>query len=427
MKGRELWLLPFPFPSGFYLVSETTRGEPVTVACKTDRGRYDLDDLELKEQMSSGESAPNYSAIILAAGYSSRMGQFKPLLRVGDCFAVTCAVRLFLDAGVSDVSVVAGHRADELYPIVEALGARCIRNSEFDQGMYSSVRAGVAALPTGVKACFVMPVDIPLVRASTVRRMAGFFAGCNKSIVYPVFEGRRGHPPLISHAVLRESQVSTPDAKLSSLLAAHEAEACDLFVPDEGIHRDMDTPDDLAKIRDLASQRVTPSPRECEALLSMYQTKFLVVQHSRAVADVAYRIALALAERGVAVDPYLVRAGGLLHDVAKGMPSHAEAGAQLLRQFEFENVARVVAAHTECSFDEQNLDEAAIVYLADKLVSGERLVGIAQRFDRSLARFRENPTALAAALRRRATAEAIAREVEKRLGVEFQSLVGGTR
>lgn len=356
------------------------------------------------------------------------MGQFKPLLRMGDCLVIESVVRMFFNAGISNVNVVVGHRAQELYPVVEASGAKCVPNPEFDQGMYSSVCAGVAALPVGVEACFVIPADIPLVRASTIRRMVRyFFAEESKPVVYPVFEERRGHPPLISRAVLSEALAGGPFASLSALLANHEDEAFNLFVPDEGIHLDLDTPEDLTRSCEIASHREIPSPRECEALLACYQSDGLVIRHSRAVAEVAYRMALALAERKLPLDPYLARAGGLLHDLAKGMDDHAGAGARLLRDFEFENVARVVAAHTDCSSDEQKLDEAAILYLADKLVSGEQLVGLAQRFHRSRERFRENPHALAAVLRRQARAEAIAKEVESCLGVELQCLLGATR
>jgi HD superfamily phosphodiesterase len=133
-----------------------------------------------------------------------------------------------------------------------------------------------------------------------------------------------------------------------------------------------------------------------------------------------------LAKNGVHIDPLLVRAGGLLHDLAKGKPDHAAVGANILRDLEFTSVANVVAAHTDYAFTEQNLDEAAIVYLADKLVSGERVVELAQRFDRSLERFRENPIALAAVLRRRVTAETISHEIESRLGVELPQVIGGT-
>jgi putative nucleotidyltransferase with HDIG domain len=371
------------------------------------------------------QPASGLAAIILAAGCSSRMGQFKPLLSIGGCTAVETVVRLFLSAGIPDVCVVIGHNADELRPVAEAAGARCVLNPNFEQGMFSSVRAGVAALREGTDACFVIPVDIPLVRSSTVRRLAGFYAAEKSAIVYPVFQGRRGHPPLISSAILAEALTMGTDARLSALLASHEEKACDLFVPDEAIHLDMDTPDEVARIRELAEHREIPSLLECEAILAQNQVDERVVRHSRMVADVAYRIASALAKRNLPIEPSLVRAGGLLHDLAKGVPDHATAGAQLLRDLEFESVAGVVAVHTDYSFTEQRLDEAAIVYLADKLVSGESVVGLAQRFRRSEERFRENPIALAAASRRRDAAEAIARKIESLLGAELHLVING--
>jgi HD superfamily phosphodiesterase len=124
------------------------------------------------------------------------------------------------------------------------------------------------------------------------------------------------------------------------------------------------------------------------------------------------------------MEPALVQAAGLLHDVAKGKPEHAEAGARLLRELEFAKVADLVGAHTDYRFAQSKLDEAAIVYLADKLVSGERLVGLEQRFKRSRERFQGNSEALASASRRCQTAEAIAREVEGRLGTGLQQLFG---
>jgi putative nucleotidyltransferase with HDIG domain len=361
---------------------------------------------------------PRLAAIVLAAGYSSRMGQFKPLLSVGTRTAVEAVVQSFLAAGVLDVCVVLGHRANDLRPVVEAAGARCAINSNFDLGMYSSVCAGVAAISTSTDACFVTPADIPLVRVSTIRRLARFYAETRQGIIYPIFNGDRGHPTLISRAILAEALDRGPDSRLSTLLSAHEEECSSLFVPDEGIHLDMDTPDDLARVQELAIHREIPSLQECEAILAMYQPNERVVRHSRMVACVAQEIAVALAERDIKINPLLARAGGLLHDVAKGKPDHAAAGAQLLRDLEFENVADVVAAHTDCTFTGR-LDEAAIVYLADKLVSGERIVGLERRFENALERFREDPVALAAALQRRATAEAIAHRIENSLGIEL--------
>ena len=145
------------------------------------------------------------AVIVLAAGYSSRMAKFKPLLPLAGSTALERCIRLFRDAGVCEVIAVLGHRAEELQPLAERAGARCILNPHFKQGMFSSISAGSRALAGWVEAAFVLPADIPLVRPHTIRRMASIFVTRREGIVYPVFEGRRGHPPLIERKILNEA------------------------------------------------------------------------------------------------------------------------------------------------------------------------------------------------------------------------------
>jgi HD superfamily phosphohydrolase YqeK len=140
------------------------------------------------------------------------------------------------------------------------------------------------------------------------------------------------------------------------------------------------------------------------------------------VAEVAQRISLVLTRSGLSLNQDLVRAGALLHDLAKGRPDHAAVGAAILNSMDFPQVATVVGSHTDLDFGDR-LDESAIVYLADKLMSGERPVTIDQRFEAALRRFSDNPPALDAAQRRMATAKAVVRAVETRLGAPLASVV----
>ncbi|MDR3763895.1 MAG: NTP transferase domain-containing protein [Acidobacteriota bacterium] len=368
-------------------------------------------------------AAAGVSAIILAAGYSSRMGAFKPLLPLETRTALECAVHLFLEAGVEDVVVVTGHRAGEIVAVAEAAGARRVHNANYATGMFSSVRAGVSALPASCKACFVMPVDMPLVRPSTLRRILRFRHGRETAVVYPSFDGQRGHPPLIARRVLDEVFIMPNDDRLSTLLAAHEAEACNLFVPDEAILLDMDTPVQYVDMQELAPRRYIPSVRECEALLSYYQPEKRVIQHCRAVGDAAFRLAIGAADGGAEVDPELARAGGLLHDLARGTKDHAESAASLLRYLEFLEVADIAAVHHDYPVDGCVLSEAAIVYLADKLIGGEKYIGLEQRFARTMERFRDNPAALEAASIRKKNAESIAHALEQCIGMRLHEFL----
>src|SRR5579863_4348391 len=107
-------------------------------------------------QRSPNRSATNrVAAIILAAGYSSRMGEFKPSLLLGRTTAFERCIELFRAAEIADVVAVLGHRADQLQPKAERGGVRCVLNPEFDRGMYSSIVAGIRTLPRWVEAAFI--------------------------------------------------------------------------------------------------------------------------------------------------------------------------------------------------------------------------------------------------------------------------------
>ena len=167
-------------------------------------------------------SVAGLAAIVLAAGYSSRMGEFKPLLPLAGISAFERCISMFRAAGVGEVIAVLGHRADELRPLAERCGARCVMNTQFEQGMYSSIVAASRALPDWTKGAFVLPADTPLVRATTIRQLAEAFDPRQEGIVYPVFAGHRGHPPLIAQSILAEAARDEASGPLSALFARHQ-------------------------------------------------------------------------------------------------------------------------------------------------------------------------------------------------------------
>jgi HD superfamily phosphohydrolase YqeK len=236
-----------------------------------------------------------------------------------------------------------------------------------------------------------------------------------------VFEHRRGHPPLIARRILDEAARGA-SGSLRVLLLAHEHSAIEVPVPDEAIHLDMDTPADFDTLEGLAARRDIPTTAECEAMLAQLRVPEPVGRHSRKVAQVACRIVDALQASHMAIDPNLVRAAALLHDMAKGQPRHAEVAAAILQNHAMYRVAEVVTAHTEMAFD-GTIDERAVVYLADKLVSGDRLISLEERFRRSLDGFRDNSDALASAHRRKAAAEQIAVAIENCLGIPLMAVL----
>ncbi len=181
------------------------------------------------------------AALILAAGYSSRMGKFKPLLPLGPLTVIERCVRLFQETGIGDVHVVVGHRFRDLVPLIEKLGVRWILNEHYQHGMLSSIKAGIHGLENSIRAFFLLPVDIPLVRHDTIIELLSAYDRHDAEVLYPCFRGKRGHPPLIN-AALRSGILSwDEEGGLRSFLQQHQSRAVNIEVADENVLLDMDT------------------------------------------------------------------------------------------------------------------------------------------------------------------------------------------
>ncbi len=199
-----------------------------------------MDSLMVKE-MPSSSKPHKIVAIILAAGFSSRMSAFKPLLKFGPSTVLEHVVSIFRDSGIDDIRVVVGYRADDLIPVAKRMGIRWIKNMNYQEGMLSSIKAGVSTIDNEFDGFFVMPVDIPLVETSTITEVINAFKNSHKLIFYPDFRGKRGHPSLIS-VQYRDEILSWDEAGgLKSFLSRKEDMALNVSVEDKRILMDMDT------------------------------------------------------------------------------------------------------------------------------------------------------------------------------------------
>ena len=370
---------------------------------------------------------PRPAAVVLAAGASSRMGYFKPLLDLGGQSPLARVVGLFQDHGVEPVLVVTGHRAGELAPVVRELGGEPVFNPDHRQGMFASLRAGLAALPPGAPAFFLLPVDIPLVRGHTLIRLLQAWSPGREQALLPTFGGQPGHPPLIAAGLAPAIAAYAGPGGLRGFWQANPGLVKEVPVADRFILRDLDRPEDHQRmLRDLPGRRV-PDSSECLALLrGVLGRDSELVAHCRAVGAVALALARGVNAAGGSLDERLALAGGLLHDVAKGSPDHAAAGAALLREMGFPAVAPLAGLHLDMEVAGQApLSEAELVHLADKLVLGAGRVGLEERYAARLDSLGERPEVRAAILRRRATARRIAARVERALGCGLEECLAG--
>jgi molybdenum cofactor cytidylyltransferase len=365
------------------------------------------------------ELAEEIAGIVLAAGYSSRMGSFKPLLPLGSSTAMEMALMSLRSGGVEDVVVVTGHRAEELRPRLTSLGAREAQNQRPELGMFSSVLVGVAALPNSATAIFILPSDIPMVKPSTIRQLSQAYLTSRATVVYPTFRGERGHPPLIARSCFAEPLPPTLRGGLATMLA-RQANAIDRPVLDEGVLWDMDTPEEYTRMVAQAEREGVPTEAECEAILAHFAVSSAVIAHSRAVAVRAVRLAEWLEGSAGPLDIALAYAAGMLHDVAKGRPAHDREGERMLREIGYDKLGAIVGQHVDIDLGpESRLGEAHLLYLADKLVQGEKTVSLAERFHAAIRRYSGSPEILTATEERFRTAEAIAERIKRLTGLSL--------
>jgi probable phosphoglycerate mutase len=369
-------------------------------------------------------------AVVLAAGRSSRMGDLKPLLEVEGRSLLARAIGAFKGAGLDDVVVVAGHRRDEVAAAAEAAGARVLTNAEYDSGMFSSLRVGVLGLADAVGRFFVLPADTPLVRPETVGRLvrqgrvARTADGSTVEVAIPEHGGIPGHPPLLAASLRREIRVADPPGGLRELLDARAAATARVPVDDPGVLLDADTPDDLARLRERAPREALPDVQSCLALLAARPVPRERIAHSLVVAGVAASLTAALNARDQHLAAALVTAGALLHDIARDQPHHAGAGADLLEDLGYPRVAAVVRPHARLGDRvEDEPDEAQVVYLADKLVEGTRVVGLEARFAARFERWVADPEALEGVRARKEEAQRVLRRMEQVLGAPIDEVL----
>lgn len=369
-------------------------------------------------------SSARIVGLIVAAGYSSRMGTFKPLLPLGGKTVIEVAVDSLRMAGVADIRIVVGYRAAELYPVLDQLQVDIIENPKYSQGMFSSVVAGLKTFAGDAEAFFLLPGDTPVIRRHSIKDVVREYRKTNAAVVYPVFNGERGHPPLINATCFDRILSGDGADGLRGILNEYEADSVDVPVADQGILLDMDTMEDFNQLTRFYLRRHIPTYDECLAILNKHQDDNRVLQHGHMVAEIGKSLASHLNCAGLSLSTELVYTGGLLHDLGKGKPNHPKRGERLLRCNGFSELSSIVASHMDMELKpECAIDEAALVFLADKLVQGTRRVSLSERFTPALDRFAGNREIIDAISRRKRTAEVIWNQAASILGMHLDEIV----
>lgn len=184
------------------------------------------------------------SAILLAAGESRRMGDFKQLLPFGSTTIIDCAITALVDAGVDELIVVVGHRAQDLRAHLARQAVKIVYNEAYRAGMTGSVQKGLGALDPAATAAIIALVDQPRVEAEIIVKLIESYRQTGALIVKPQYQGRSGHPIIIDMKLKAEIMALTPDQGLNQVTRAHAAETVYVPVASSSVVEDIDTPED---------------------------------------------------------------------------------------------------------------------------------------------------------------------------------------
>ncbi|MGH2514906.1 MAG: nucleotidyltransferase family protein [Ktedonobacterales bacterium] len=161
------------------------------------------------------------AGIVLAAGRSSRMGSHKLLLHLGGHPLVTYAVNAALASKADPVVVVLGYMAEQVRVALPAGNYQVVENPRYAEGMATSLRAGIAAVPAGTAGALVLLADQPLLRVNYLNQLLDEAEEAPDGIVAASYGGRRGNPVYFPRALFGELLAVEGDEGGRSVLTRH--------------------------------------------------------------------------------------------------------------------------------------------------------------------------------------------------------------
>lgn len=191
------------------------------------------------------------SAILLAAGESRRMsGDFKPLLKWGTRTVIGACIDNLKRSRVDEIIVVLGFRESEIRARLAGAGVQFAINREFSKGMLSSLKTGLPLVSPRCEGVLIGLVDQPMVGPDVINPLVISFGDYDKRISIPTYEGKHGHPIIISRD-FEEEIMKLDDADpegLKALINAHRHEIQEVPVESSSVLEDIDSPEDYARL-----------------------------------------------------------------------------------------------------------------------------------------------------------------------------------
>lgn len=185
-------------------------------------------------------------AVVVAAGHKSSVSSFSPMLPIGDSTVIRRIIITLKRSGIDPVVVITGEQGDEVEKHIAGLRVICLRNQNYGHTqMYNSICLGLNYIEDLCDRVFILPAKFPMFLPETIKRMMDTDA----QVVCPAFEGRRGHPVLVSSAVIGKLLNYKGEQGLRGALRQADVYRCaaEVEVEDQGIILAVETDEDRAQ------------------------------------------------------------------------------------------------------------------------------------------------------------------------------------
>ncbi|MEC7490289.1 MAG: molybdopterin-binding/glycosyltransferase family 2 protein [Pseudomonadota bacterium] len=192
---------------------------------------------------------PKIGAVLLAAGQSRRMGpENKMTVEIDGKPMVEHSVRALIESTAVPVVVVLGHEPEEVEKALSGMDVTFVLNPNYAKGLSTSLRVGLAALPTDCTGAVVSLGDMPSVTKSDINSLIEAFDPVSgHSICVPTHDGKRGNPVLWARRYFDDMSSVEGDVGARHLIGENADQVCEVATSNSGILIDLDTPDAVAK------------------------------------------------------------------------------------------------------------------------------------------------------------------------------------
>lgn len=193
------------------------------------------------------ESRGPVAGVLLAGGTSSRMGTNKLLFEVEGESLLRRAARRALEAGLAPLVVVLGHEAERAQATLVGLACATVLNPNYEEGIVTSLRTGLTALPATASAAMVLLADMPFVTAAMIAALVERYQTTTAPLVISDYEGVTAPPMLYDRALFPELHAMDDGRCGRQVVRRHRAKAEVLAWPAAAL-ADIDVPEDAERL-----------------------------------------------------------------------------------------------------------------------------------------------------------------------------------